>query len=145
MKQMTNVDKCGSSASKFRYMMLTVLLALMSMVTISCSSDDDEPIPTINDYYVEFKFSGGGLSEQQLSKITNSFNNSLQDNFSWTNVSSAQAEYYFGKVVDAVRETFADGYSDIISGTMNVTVILKTKDGRIVKTEVVRVTRTGLA
>lgn len=136
-----------TSVDKLRYMMLTVVVALMSMVTFSScgGDDDDEPLPAINDYYVQFNFTGGGLSEQELSQITANFNANLQSEFSWKNISSDQAIYNFNKVVDAVKKTFADGYSGVISGTMDVAVILKTKDGKTVKTEIVHVTRTGLA
>lgn len=139
MRQTTNFGK-------LKYMMLIAVLALMSVVTFSsCGGNDDDDSPTINDYYIQFGFNGGGMSSQDLEKLTAKFNASLQDSYSWSNISQDQAIYHFNKTVDEVRSAFANGWPSIISGTMNVVVTLKTKDGKTVKTEIVHVTRTGLA
>lgn len=143
---MTNVDNSGSSVSKFRYMMLTVLLALMSMVTISCSSDDEEPLPDFGDFYIEFDLSGGGLNEQQLLQKRTDINRNyekINDKY-FVNIDLSIAKSNFKKVVENIKVEYRDGCKWAISGTLSIIVMLKTKEGRIVQTEVIRVTRSGV-
>lgn len=137
MQQKTSLDR-------IKNIMLIVFISLMSITIASCSSDDDDSTPDINDYYVEFNFSGGGLNSQQLSTITSAFNIQYGDELSWDNISSKQAIYYFDRIVEGVRNDFTDGSSVVVSGTLNITLTLKTKSGKTIKKEVVRVSRTGV-
>ena len=126
-----------------RFVLMTVLAA-MSMFVVSCSSsDDDDPVPAYDDFYIEFSCSGGGFTQQELTQMTTALNSQFADE-TMEGYSKDQAIYVFDSVVKSLKQSFRNGSEDVV-GTLNLTLVLKTTDGKVVKRSTLYITNSGVS
>ena len=135
----------ATKIEKLKHGVLMALLATMSLFTVSCSSDDDgNDIPTIGDFYVEYAFSGGGYTQEELTQLTAEFNAQLSEiNQGLKGISKDAAIYKFDALVKTFKALFSDGASDVV-GTLDLSLTLKTVDGKVVKHAVLHITKNGV-
>lgn len=125
----------------FKYLVMAMFVALLSMSFTSCSDDDDDDVPTIADYYIECKMSGGGFSNQELTQMESYLNSQLTGT-TFDGLERDEAIYIFDKIIKDLKVQFSDGLEGVV-GTLNMILYLKTTDGVIVKTATIAVTKDG--
>ncbi|MGN1376293.1 MAG: hypothetical protein ACI4V5_07040 [Prevotella sp.] len=125
----------------FKYLVMAMFVAMLSMSFTSCSDDDDDDVPTIADYYIECKMSGGGLSNQELTQMEAYLNSQLAGT-TFDGLKRDEAIYIFDKIIKDLKDKFSEGMDGIV-GTLNMVLYLKTTDGVIVKTATIAVTKDG--
>lgn len=124
--------------SNLKFMAMALFVAMLSLSFTACSSDDDDEISGITDYYFTCTVKGGGLSSQELNTLQSEINAELSSYYIEA-AEYAEAIYLFDSIVEGVQETFQDGIPGI-NGTLTITLQLKTKDGRTAKSSSVKVT-----
>lgn len=125
---------------KIRFMAINLFIAVLSLSFASCS-DDDDPVPTITDYYMTCTVTGGGLSPQELDNLEANLNAELTQYY-WEAQELDYVLYYFNSEVEDWQDVFSEGV-DGISGTLQITFQLKTKEGQTVRTATLNVTENG--
>ncbi len=124
--------------------MLMAILTTMSLFVVSCgASDDDDPAPAYGDFYIEFSCSGGGFTQQELTQMNATLNSEFSSQ-TMEGISKDQAIYVFDSVVKNLKQTFKYSSDDIV-GTLNMTLFLKTTEGKVVKQTVIYVTSVGVS
>ena len=58
--------------------------------------------------------------------------------------SKDQAIYVFDSVVKSLKQSFRNGSEDVV-GTLNLTLVLKTTDGKVVKRSTLYITNSGVS
>ena len=128
--------------ANLKFMVMAMFVAMMSMSLTACSDDDDDDIPEVANFYIECKVSGGGFSSQELTQLESGLNSELSE-ITMKGVTRAQAVYTFDELISELKsDVFADGMSNV-KGTLNIAFYLKTTDGAVAKTAVIKVTKDG--
>ena len=120
-----------------------MLFMVMASVCFSACGDDDEPVDPneINNFYIEFDVTGGGLTSAELNSIESGL--ASVDTY-LEGCETQEAIYIFKETVKGIRDIYAEeGGIATLSETLNITMTLKTEDGRTVTSGVVHVTNDG--
>ena len=123
-------------AVKFLAMMFAVLALCVNFA--SCDKNDS-PTTEYNDYYIQCKVSGGGLNASELNYVESQLNAELSD-VEWEMLKQEEAIYYFDAAMKELRASYSDGMSGI-TGTLSMKFMLKTTEGKTVKTTTLNVTK----
>ena len=75
--------------------------------------------------------------------MTTSLNSQFADK-TMEGVSKDQAIYVFDSVVKSLKQSFRNGSEDVV-GTLNLTLVLKTTDGKVVKRSTLYITNSGVS
>ena len=75
--------------------------------------------------------------------MTTSLNSQFADE-TMEGVSKDQAIYVFDSVVKSLKQSFRNGSEDVV-GTLNLTLVLKTTDGKVVKRSTLYITNSGVS
>ena len=122
-----------------KYLSMVLLMLVTSVRMFSCSDDDDSPVSGINNFYIEFDVSGGGLTAAELNNIKSGLA-SIDTNM--RGYETEEATYIFRELLKELRDGFAEGLP-YLSGTLDIKLTLKSEDGRTVMSGVIHVTQTG--
>lgn len=121
---------------------MALFVAMLSMSLTACGDDDDDDEGNaLSDYYITCSVSGGGLSSQQTETLEANLNSSLAD-ITMKGYERNKAIYLFEELVDDLEDEFSAGMSGI-TGTLTMTFYLKNKDGNIVKSSSLKITKDG--
>lgn len=119
-----------------------LMLMVCSAGFTSCSDDDDDvDTSVITDYYMICTVSGGGLTSQEIDRLQSRLNDELTS-FYWKGIKYNEVIYEFDSEVDSYKNEFMSGMPGI-TGTLQITFFLKAKDGKIVKTSTLNITKDG--
>lgn len=125
----------------FKFLAMMVAMLAMSVGFSSCSDDPDNPVSDKNDYYIECNVSGGGLDSSETNYLQSQLNAQLSE-IKWSMLTKDDAIYYFDREMKDLRSGFSEGLS-YVTGTLYIKFILKTVDGKTVKTTTLNVTKDG--
>lgn len=121
--------------------MMIAMLA-MSINFSSCSSDDD-PVSAYNDYYIECDVKGGGLDSSTLNTLKSQLNLQLSElTYEMEGIDKDAALYIFDSFVKEMKGEFSSGV-DGVEGTLKLVFILKTIEGKQIKTSTLNITNSS--
>ena len=126
-----------------KYLSMMLFMVMASVCFSACGDDDDNPVDPneINNFYIEFDVKGGGLTSAELNSIKSDL--ASVDTY-LKGCETQEAIYAFKEFVKGVRNIYAEeGGIATLSETLNITMTLKTEDGRTVTSGVVHVTNEG--
>lgn len=119
-----------------------LMLMVCSAGFTSCSDDDDDvDTSVITDYYMICTVSGGGFTSQEIDILQSRLNEELTSYY-WKGIKYNEVIYEFDSEVDNYKNEFRSGMPGI-TGTLQITFFLKTKDGKTVKTSTLNITKDG--
>ena len=125
-----------------KYLSFMLMLMVCSAGFTSCSDDDDDvDTSVITDYYMTCTVSGGGFTSQEIDRLQSLLNKELTSSY-WKGIKYNEVIYEFDSEVDNYKNEFRSGMSGI-TGTLQITFFLKTKDGKTVKTSTLNITKDG--
>ena len=124
-----------------KYLMMMIAMLAMTVSFSSCGGDDDVTDTDKYDFYIECNVSGGGLDSSETNYLQSQLNSSLSE-VRWEMLTKEDAIYYFDKEMKDLKYSFSDGLS-YVDGTLYLKFILKTVDGKTVKTTTLNVTKDG--
>lgn len=125
-----------------KYLSFMLMLMVCSAGFTSCSDDDDDvDTSVITDYYMICTVSGGGFTSQEIDRLQSRLNEELTSYY-WKGIKYNEVIYEFDSEVDNYKNEFRSGMSGI-TGTLQITFFLKTKDGKTVKTSTLNITKDG--
>lgn len=118
----------------------TLFAFVLSVGFTSCSSDDDDnTYPSgYQDFYMEVKVSGGGLSAVQITALENSLNASLLE-YTMDGYLTEEAIEVFDDFMEIMAYDFYYGMEGV-KGTLKMLFTLKTTKGEVVKKITLNVT-----
>lgn len=122
-----------------KFLQLTTLLfsLMFAMGFTSCSSDDDDEVLGLNDYYISVTAKGGGWDAASLSALETSFNSQMAE-FDLYKMEKEDAVDFFDYFMEELKYEYIDGASDV-KGTLKLVFQLKTTKGVVVKTTTLNV------
>lgn len=121
--------------TKFVSLMLAMLM--FAFVFASCDGGDDErEVSGLNDFYIEVKVSGGGLSAAELNALEASLNS--EGLYIWEE-KKEEAIKIFDDFIEEITYEYYDGLS-WVEGTLEMKFTLKTTKGVKIKSSSVYVT-----
>lgn len=129
-----------------KYLSMLLMMVALSMSMAGCG-DDDDAMPAgdeINDFFIEYTVTGGGLNQAQLNSVKTQVMSEYGSYFD--KMTTNEAIYEFKELVEEIRKDFSRGVTvggAAINGTMDITMVLKTKDGKAIKKGIVHVTKDG--
>ena len=125
-----------------KYLSFMLMLMVCSAGFTSCSDDDDDvDTSVITDYYMTCTVSGGGFTSQEIDRLQSLLNKELTSSY-WKGIKYNEVIYEFDSEVDYYKYEFMSGMPGI-TGTLQITFFLKTKDGKTVKTSTLNITKDG--
>ncbi|WP_288317885.1 hypothetical protein [Xylanibacter caecicola] len=128
--------------ANLKFMVMAMFVAMLSMSLTACSDDDDDDVPGVANYFIECKMNGGGLTNQELMQLESGLNSELSQ-ITIKGATKSEAIYTFDEVIlNLKRKVFVDGLPGI-SGTLNIAFSLKTTDGIVAKSAIIKVTKNG--
>ena len=121
------------------YLLSVILLSTLMAGLTSCSKDEEPQVEGLNDYFIEVKCQGGGLSAADLAALQNELNADLLG-VKLYKLNKDEALRIFDEFIEETKYDFIDGVS-WIDGTLQLIFTIKTTKGVSVKTKTVNVTK----
>ena len=121
------------------YLLSVILLSTLMAGLTSCTKDEEPQGEGLNDYYIEVKCQGGGLSAADLAELQNELNADLLG-VKLYKLNKDEALRIFDEFIEETKYDFIDGVS-WIDGTLQLIFTIKTTKGVSVKTKTVNVTK----
>lgn len=121
------------------YLLSVILLSTLMAGLTSCSKDEEPQVEGLNDYFIEVKCKGGGLSAADLAELQNELNADLLG-VKLYKLNKDEALRIFDEFIEETKYDFIDGVS-WIDGTLQLIFTIKTTKGVSVKTKTVNVTK----
>ena len=121
------------------YLLSVILLSTLMAGLTSCSKDEEPQVEGLNDYFIEVKCQGGGLSAADLAELQNELNAELLG-VKLYKLNKDEALRIFDEFIEETKYDFIDGVS-WIDGTLQLIFTIKTTKGVSVKTKTVNVTK----
>ena len=117
-----------------------MMVVMMTMCVNFSSCEKDEAVEGLNDYYVEFNVSGGGLDASELSALKALLNYEFSE-VVLEALEKDEAIYIFDRLVKELKYEFSGGME--IDEPLKITLYLKTTDGKLVKKSVLTISDDG--
>lgn len=127
-----------------KYVSMLLFMVAMSFCMTSCGDDDSPANNEVGNFYIEYNVTGGGLTAAQLNSVKNQLSNEFGSYL--YGMETQEAIYTFKELVKLIRNSTSKGVEingAAISGTMDITLILKTEEGKQIKKGVIHVTKDG--
>ncbi len=124
-----------------KFLSMLLMMVALSVGFTSCSEDEPNP-ETVQQYYIVYDVTGGGLSAPQQDDIELQLKELFYDYSYLGPYTFNYAEYDFKQTVKLVESAFFEGL-DFVSGTMTIIMSLKDEKEKTVKTGYVYVTKDG--
>lgn len=116
---------------KLKFMLAAILVAVVSMIAVSCTKSDDNSSSGTSDYTVEYTFRGGGdVSSEYQQELNDLFKKDYGSKFK--NITRLQASVLFNQAADASETLLKSSLSGKIPEDLYVTITLKDKSGNYV-------------
>ena len=119
-----------------KYATMLCMVLAMGLTFTSCGGDDDDPIDDFGDFYLKFELvDKGSFSSAEANQLIGELNSSVAAMEATT---KSQAEYYYNKVVNELKNEFAGNNGYTFSFRMKLM-----QDGKTVKSNVFHIKMSG--
>ncbi|MGM9841600.1 MAG: hypothetical protein ACI31D_05300 [Candidatus Limisoma sp.] len=118
-----------------KYLAMLMVMLSFGLTSTSCGDDDDEGGNlTVNNYFMEcVSVTGGGLDNQDLAQIKNTFNSELVDYY-WRNKTKEEVVQLFDSEMNDFKKAYANGSEIVKEGSLNIVFALKLQEsGKVIK------------